>query len=123
LPFSALQFAFYEQFKRWSTSITRQLEGSQKSMSNNIPWEMVNGAAAGGLAGFLTTPLGCSINARRILWGRCCEDPNTDRHSQFSNKNHPPPFGFDTSCCWILCSPKKSSDGISGHGIATCLHA
>ena len=67
LPFSALQFAFYEQFKRWSTSLTRQLTGQTKSMSDNTPWEVLNGAAAGGLAGFLTTPLGWSINGYFIL--------------------------------------------------------
>jgi len=67
LPFSALQFAFYEQFKRWSTSLTRQLTGPIKSMSDNAPWEVLNGVAAGGLAGFLTTPLGWLINVYFIL--------------------------------------------------------
>lgn len=58
LPFSALQFAFYEQFKRWSNSARRHIRGSAKRFSDNVPWEVVNGLAAGGLAGLLTTPLG-----------------------------------------------------------------
>jgi hypothetical protein len=60
LPFSALQFAFYEQFKRWTISARRHFTGSTKSISDHIPWEVANGLAAGGLAGFITTPLGVS---------------------------------------------------------------
>ena len=58
LPFSALQFAFYEQFKRWSTTIRRKWKGSTKALNDYVPWEIVNGIAAGGLAGMITTPLG-----------------------------------------------------------------
>ena len=58
LPFSALQFAFYEQFKDWGLFARRNLKGSTKRFSDNIPWEVANGLAAGGLAGFITTPLG-----------------------------------------------------------------
>jgi hypothetical protein len=57
LPFSALQFAFYEQFKRWSSLLGRSM-GSWRSVADYIPWEVVNGVMAGGLAGFITTPLG-----------------------------------------------------------------
>jgi len=60
LPFSALQFAFYEQFKRWTLSARRCLKGSAKTFTDHIPWEVANGLAAGGLAGFITTPLGMS---------------------------------------------------------------
>ena len=60
LPFSALQFAFYEQFKRWSKSMRRRWEGPARTFSDHIPWEVVNGLAAGGLAGLITTPLGIS---------------------------------------------------------------
>lgn len=51
LPFSALQFAFYERFRQWAISYN---EGS-----DNLPisLELSTGAAAGGLAGILTTPL------------------------------------------------------------------
>ena len=61
LPFSALQFAFYEQFKRWTDSARRRLTGSAKSLSDHIPWEVANGLAAGGLAGLITTPLGTLV--------------------------------------------------------------
>jgi hypothetical protein len=58
LPFSALQFAFYEQFKRWSIAIRREWKGPARAVSDHVPWEVVNGLAAGGLAGLITTPLG-----------------------------------------------------------------
>ncbi|CBX99234.1 hypothetical protein IAQ61_000648 [Plenodomus lingam] len=50
LPFSALQFAFYEQERGWA----------KKYMgSNNIglPLEIATAASAGGMAGVITTPL------------------------------------------------------------------
>ncbi|KAL2259256.1 hypothetical protein VTK26DRAFT_7132 [Humicola hyalothermophila] len=50
LPFSALQFMFYEQGQAWA----HQWKGSR-----DIGWEMelLTGAAAGGLAGTMTCPL------------------------------------------------------------------
>jgi len=50
LPFSALQFMFYEQGQTWA----RQSRGSRE-----IGWqlELLTGAAAGGLAGTITCPL------------------------------------------------------------------
>ncbi|OBT64183.1 hypothetical protein VE03_06857 [Pseudogymnoascus sp. 23342-1-I1] len=50
LPFSALQFAFYEQGQTWS----RQWKGSRDI---GLPLELTTGAAAGGLAGVITCPL------------------------------------------------------------------
>ncbi|KAG9241485.1 mitochondrial carrier protein-like protein [Calycina marina] len=50
LPFSALQFTFYEQGQTWS----RQWKGSRDI---GLPLELFTGAAAGGLAGVLTCPL------------------------------------------------------------------
>lgn len=50
LPFSALQFAFYEQGQTWS----RQWKGSRDI---GLPLELATGAAAGGLAGVITCPL------------------------------------------------------------------
>jgi len=67
LPFSALQFAFYEQFKRWSTAIRRKWTGSAKALNNYVPWEVVNGVAAGGLAGLITTPLGIKMVVESCL--------------------------------------------------------
>lgn len=49
LPFSALQFAFYERF--------RQVALAYFGPDLLIPLELGTGAAAGGLAGVLTTPL------------------------------------------------------------------
>ncbi|KAI9763129.1 MAG: hypothetical protein M1840_000894 [Geoglossum simile] len=50
LPFSALQFAFYEQGQTWA---------KQWCVGQNIglPLELLTGAAAGGLAGVITCPL------------------------------------------------------------------
>jgi len=50
LPFSALQFAFYEQGQTWA----RQWKHSREI---GLPLELLTGAAAGGLAGVITCPL------------------------------------------------------------------
>jgi hypothetical protein len=50
LPFSALQFTFYEQGQLWA----RQWKGSKEI---GTPLELLTGAAAGGLAGVITCPL------------------------------------------------------------------
>jgi hypothetical protein len=64
LPFSALQFAFYEQFKRWSNALRCLLRQHGETATDYFPWEVINGATAGGLAGFITTPLGlCVVGA------------------------------------------------------------
>lgn len=50
LPFSALQFTFYEQAQTWA----RQWK---QSRDIGLPFELLTGAAAGGLAGVITCPL------------------------------------------------------------------
>ncbi|TVY80838.1 putative mitochondrial carrier [Lachnellula suecica] len=50
LPFSALQFAFYEQAQTWA----RQWK---QSRDIGLPLELLTGATAGGLAGVITCPL------------------------------------------------------------------
>ncbi|KAK9414045.1 putative Mitochondrial carrier [Seiridium unicorne] len=50
LPFSALQFMFYEQFQDWA----RQYK---KSREIGVELELLTGAAGGGLAGAITCPL------------------------------------------------------------------
>lgn len=50
LPFSALQFAFYEQGQQWA----RQYAGGRDI---GLGLELLTGAAAGGLAGVITCPL------------------------------------------------------------------
>ncbi|CAN6674998.1 mitochondrial magnesium exporter 1 [Trichomonascus vanleenenianus] len=51
LPFSALQFAFYEKFHWWA----QEFVGIGKDMGVGL--ELATGALAGGLAGVITTPL------------------------------------------------------------------
>ncbi|KAM5348016.1 hypothetical protein ACJ41O_007840 [Fusarium nematophilum] len=50
LPFSALQFMFWEQFTTWARKY-------KQSRDIGVPLEMLTGAAAGGLAGVITCPL------------------------------------------------------------------
>jgi hypothetical protein len=50
LPFSALQFAFYEQEQKWA----KQWVGSKDI---GLPLEILTGASAGGMAGVLTCPM------------------------------------------------------------------
>lgn len=50
MPFSALQFMFYEQFQSWARR-------HKKSRDIGLPLELFTGAAAGGLAGTMTCPL------------------------------------------------------------------
>ena len=50
LPFSALQFAFYEQGQTWA-------KGWAGSRNIGLPLEIVTAAAAGGLSGLITCPL------------------------------------------------------------------
>lgn len=51
LPFSALQFAFYERFRQFAI----YSNGGDSDLPVSV--ELLTGAAAGGLAGTLTTPL------------------------------------------------------------------
>lgn len=50
LPFSALQFTFYEQEQRWA----KQWVGSKDI---GLPLEIITGMSAGGMAGVITCPL------------------------------------------------------------------
>ncbi|CEP61497.1 Mme1p LALA0_S03e04170g [Lachancea lanzarotensis] len=53
LPFSAFQFAFYEKFRQWAFRLEQKSQNQDLSISS----ELLTGAAAGGLAGILTTPM------------------------------------------------------------------
>lgn len=55
LPFSALQFAFYEKFRQWAFTIENKNIRGEDDLS--ITSEIFTGASAGGLAGIITTPL------------------------------------------------------------------
>ncbi|KAG6009119.1 hypothetical protein E4U21_003188 [Claviceps maximensis] len=50
MPFSALQFMFWEQFHAWARVY-------KQSCEIGVPLELLTGAAAGGLAGVITCPL------------------------------------------------------------------
>lgn len=50
LPFSALQFMFWEQFRDWAVQY-------KQSRNLGTPLDFLTGAAAGGLAGVMTCPL------------------------------------------------------------------
>ena len=50
LPFSALQFAFYEEFQKWAKSY-------RNSRDIGVTLEILTGGTAGGLAGVITCPL------------------------------------------------------------------
>ncbi|CCD26495.1 Mme1p NDAI_0H03220 [Naumovozyma dairenensis CBS 421] len=54
LPFSALQFAFYEKFRYYAFALEKKdILHDNLSLSN----ELITGACAGGLAGVITTPM------------------------------------------------------------------
>lgn len=62
LPFSALQFTFYEKFRQWAFDLTQTdgiVDTYSKAENKTLPLfaELTTGAAAGGLAGIITTPL------------------------------------------------------------------
>ncbi|QPG75857.1 hypothetical protein FOA43_003241 [Brettanomyces nanus] len=61
LPFSALQFTFYENFRNWAFTLS-----ARKKNDDPLPTslEMLTGAAAGGLSGILTTP--CDVVKTRM---------------------------------------------------------
>jgi hypothetical protein len=50
LPFSALQFTFYEQGQEWARNW-------KQNRDIGLPFELLTGAVAGGLAGVITCPL------------------------------------------------------------------
>lgn len=61
LPFSAFQFTFYEKFRQWAFQLTSDgnIDSFNETEGKSLPLyaELLTGAAAGGLAGTLTTPL------------------------------------------------------------------
>lgn len=62
LPFSAFQFTFYENFRQWAFQLTGthgKVDSFKQAETISLPLyaELLTGAAAGGLAGILTTPL------------------------------------------------------------------
>ena len=77
LPFSALQFAFYEKFR----DIAYWLDDKDKHDNLSLPFEIITGAAAGGLAGIITTP--CDVVKTRLQTQRSPGNsiPTTSQHT------------------------------------------
>lgn len=74
LPFSALQFTFYEKF--------RQL-ASRKDGTLSLLSELLTGAAAGGLAGMITTPL--DVVKTRMQTQNATSSIQLNTHSVFAS--------------------------------------
>ena len=79
LPFSALQFTFYEQGQDWARRW-------KKSRDIGLPLELLTGGAAGGLAGVLTCPL--DVVKTRIQTQVNITEPVTKQTSAQSNNAH-----------------------------------
>ncbi|EDN98193.1 hypothetical protein SS1G_13050 [Sclerotinia sclerotiorum 1980 UF-70] len=78
LPFSALQFAFYEQGQTWARKW-------KESRDIGLPLELVTGAAAGGLAGVITCPL--DVVKTRIQTQVISDPESTSKQASKSAKN------------------------------------
>ena len=83
LPFSALQFAFYEQERDWAKSW-------KGSADLGIGLEIATAASAGGLAGIMTCPL--DVVKTRIQTQ--INPPETVTPTSGATRVHPPPAGL-----------------------------
>ncbi|KAL7760379.1 hypothetical protein ACKLNR_010469 [Fusarium oxysporum f. sp. zingiberi] len=74
LPFSALQFMFWEQFTTWARKY-------KQSRDIGVSLELLTGAAAGGLAGVITCPLD-------VVKTRLQTQVNTQTESRYPKDHH-----------------------------------
>ncbi|KAB8290426.1 hypothetical protein EYC80_010858 [Monilinia laxa] len=81
LPFSALQFAFYEQGQTWARRW-------KESREIGLPLQLLTGAAAGGLAGVITCPL--DVVKTRIQTQVISNPESTSIQTSKSTKDHLP---------------------------------
>lgn len=77
LPFSALQFTFYEQAQTWARQWKRNRD-------IGLPLELLTGAAAGGLAGVITCPL--DVVKTRIQTQVNTSEPSSTKLSPTTNQ-------------------------------------
>lgn len=98
LPFSALQFAFYEEFQKLAKTY-------QNSRDIGIVLEILTGGAAGGLAGVITCPLDVvktriQTQVRTELWPTATTStttPSTSAATPVTNPSTNPPHHTTTT--------------------------
>ncbi len=95
LPFSALQFAFYEQEQKWA----KEWVGGRNI---GLPLEILTGASAGGLAGVITCPL--DVVKTRI---QTQVNPTETTASPVTKPLKPPPKGFPKPSAQAASSASK----------------
>ncbi|UKZ59609.1 uncharacterized protein TrAtP1_000910 [Trichoderma atroviride] len=83
LPFSALQFMFWEQFQAWSRVY-------KQSRDIGAPLELLTGAAAGGLAGVITCPLDV-VKTRLQTQVNIPSEPESSHHESSHRPKDPNP--------------------------------
>ncbi|KAM0462684.1 hypothetical protein ACHAPV_003508 [Trichoderma viride] len=83
LPFSALQFMFWEQFQAWSRLY-------KQSRDIGVPLELLTGAAAGGLAGVITCPLDV-VKTRLQTQVNIPSEPESSHHESSHRPKDPNP--------------------------------
>jgi hypothetical protein len=83
LPFSALQFMFWEQFQAWSRVY-------KQSRDIGVPLELLTGAAAGGLAGVITCPLDV-VKTRLQTQVNIPSEPESSHHESSHRPKDPNP--------------------------------
>lgn len=117
LPFSALQFAFYEEERGWA----KKYVGSN---SIGLPLEIATAASAGGMAGFITTPL--DVVKTRIQTQHNDPPIQTTNPSKLppsqmpsSQKNVLPTDAKPSSLQSRLISTSSPSTTLKAHGAAT----
>lgn len=82
LPFSALQFMFWEQFRDWAV----QWKGSRDI---GTPLEFLTGAAGGGLAGAMTCPLDVVKTRLQTQVNRSTEPAGSSKSKSKPSKTSP----------------------------------
>lgn len=117
LPFSALQFMFWEQFHAWA----RQY---QQSRDIGVTFELLTGAAAGGLAGVITCPLDVvktrlQTQVNPTASSSSAKDPNPQKRqistsSPSTHRPRPGAIALETSSVFTGLKVIYRTEGIAG---------